>query len=1010
MSAEKKQRDENVNVSQSEIDTSGGVFIGRDVVGQVKVVNLPNPQRIRRVLTQYFTYEELRLLCFDLNIAPDIMGDQTKEMLALELIGYLQRRNRLEELIELLRLARPNIVWDEPKIEQQPTSDRSSTSKSIYEQITALNAQGQKDLISGSYSTAQDAFERSLELARASRDRKAEANALSLLARVFQATNDFDRAGKYLQQCLSIRRDLEDGQGEASTLRSLGQIRLQQGQLLVARRYFEQSLERTREIGDHEGEANALQELGTLARTTGDNVSALSYFTQAQKLWERLNEPLNVALARNESGVTLLNQGDLTGALWELKNALELAREAVSPQDVATILTNLALVMMRRSDWKGAQAVIEETVAIYRSLRNARGEYAALANLASVLVNLQEWDMALSLYQQSADLASRNDDVASATAALVNIGNIRTERDDLDAALVAYQQAFQLQQSRGDQDGAARTQDKISEIYRRRDNKQRPLTLIASEAQRFFQAAGFTLSTTGELTSFICTPATLSWQKSIKTPVYTTLKISQSIGADEVQAVHEVVKQTLPASHCAFILVDQPINDDAWLQIGTYRAKGLNIIPIPTSLLDDSKASGKANAEMLALTKHLEGFIAQSSDPYSKKTPVTDVLSFFGREKLAQELKEELVSGKPIGLFGLRKMGKSSLMRYMQRLMPCPTSWLDLQKGVELVSVYERILQAWQSDAQTRLQLNLGLGGVKVSAADPSGDFAKITQDAIGRVSDQLTDARFAIFLDEIELILPPANAVSDVLDRYLSLMRTLRGLVQEDGNVSLMVAGVDPAVTRLSRLGDAQNPFFQLLSEYYLPPLTKADCIQMIRNIGRQVELSYDDDVVEFVAWASGGHPFLARQLCSLALNERKMKPGEVTLAELQAAAEKFLFNPTYASIINEQGLWGAEVGNAKIWGEQLARSNQEVLLSLGRAKQPQPRSALVNEVNESANDQAHQLFGSAARETALITLDQLTVVDDVDAASSTTDPHYDISFGIFRDWIRRVRLGLTH
>src|SRR6185436_12562894 len=128
-------------------------------------------------------------------------------------------------------------------------------------------------------------------------------------------------------------------------------------------------------------------------------------------------------------------------------------------------------------------------------------------------------------------------------------------------------------------------------------------------------------------------------------------------------------------------------------------------------------------------------------------------------------------------------------------------------------------------------------------------------------------------------------------------LMRTLRGLVQEDRRVSLMVAGVDPTINRISRCGakKAQNPFFQLLQEEYLSPLSPEDCIQMVRNIGQQVQCTFGENVAEIIAEASGGHPALARQLCSFAYRQRNRQPGEITLEELQAAAEEFLFNPQY-------------------------------------------------------------------------------------------------------------------
>ena len=93
------------------------------------------------------------------------------------------------------------------------------------------------------------------------------------------------------------------------------------------------------------------------------------------------------------------------------------------------------------------------------------------------------------------------------------------------------------------------------------------------------------------------------------------------------------------------------------------------------------------------------------------------------------------------------------------------------------------------------------------------------------------------------------------------------------------MVAGIDPTINRMSRWGDEQkqNPFFMLLEELYLPPLFESDCVQMIRNIGTQVKLSYSEEAAAYIAQISGGHPYLARQLCSLAYKQRHRRMGEL-------------------------------------------------------------------------------------------------------------------------------------
>jgi len=64
-------------------------------------------KRLLAFICDRFDGEELRTLCFDLDVAYDDLPAQGRGNKARELIAYLERRGRLEELLELLREERP---------------------------------------------------------------------------------------------------------------------------------------------------------------------------------------------------------------------------------------------------------------------------------------------------------------------------------------------------------------------------------------------------------------------------------------------------------------------------------------------------------------------------------------------------------------------------------------------------------------------------------------------------------------------------------------------------------------------------------------------------------------------------------------------------------------------------------------------------------------------------------------------------------------------------------------
>ncbi len=82
-------------------------------------------------ITRSFNLEELRTLCFDLNIHYDALGGEGLIGKARELLNYAARHDMLPQLMAALRQARPAVAWPEPSAAApapDPPPDRAAAS------------------------------------------------------------------------------------------------------------------------------------------------------------------------------------------------------------------------------------------------------------------------------------------------------------------------------------------------------------------------------------------------------------------------------------------------------------------------------------------------------------------------------------------------------------------------------------------------------------------------------------------------------------------------------------------------------------------------------------------------------------------------------------------------------------------------------------------------------------------------------------------------------------------
>ncbi|WP_165374457.1 MULTISPECIES: AAA family ATPase [Sorangium] len=287
-------------------------------------------------------------------------------------------------------------------------------------------------------------------------------------------------------------------------------------------------------------------------------------------------------------------------------------------------------------------------------------------------------------------------------------------------------------------------------------------------------------------------------------------------------------------------------------------------------------------------------------DIFEERDPVRGH-QLMGRDAEVKDLRTRVLRGDAVGVFGLRKSGKTSLVRAV-------TDWFDPASGIKTPDAEQDVSQAcvlWV-DAQG-LDLPtiddvaddmLAALGRRMRAAGASyGPPAREGIAGLKAAAQAILDEglRLCFVIDEYDLLFEREGNLGPVpgISRLLGLVRALSQ--QQQGAVSLVLIGRDPEHLSAPQLDGVPNPLLAGLTPMWLGPLRPPHDAEMLRKLGRRVGLAVGHETAALARAWTGGHPLLHRQFGSALREEVRLHaPGalqkEPTDPHCERAVERFL------------------------------------------------------------------------------------------------------------------------
>lgn len=246
------------------------------------------------------------------------------------------------------------------------------------------------------------------------------------------------------------------------------------------------------------------------------------------------------------------------------------------------------------------------------------------------------------------------------------------------------------------------------------------------------------------------------------------------------------------------------------------------------------------------------------TDLFEREGPLQSDRDFFGREAEVNELRSAILNGANKGVFGLRKTGKSSIIKKIKRVF----------RETDNVSVIELDCKKFIIRRKNAEELLRHIAGAIISATSkkkPPSSSGKDGYELIEIVLSNLDPgSRVCVIFDEVEYVsyLAPLNAhwQTEAIDFW----QTIWAMHSEHPAFCFVLCGVNASILEATEINGVQNPLFGIVSKLYLRGLAANESRSMMRHYGKRMGLRFSEPAMEYLHLRYGGHPKLVRKACS--------------------------------------------------------------------------------------------------------------------------------------------------
>jgi len=245
--------------------------------------------------------------------------------------------------------------------------------------------------------------------------------------------------------------------------------------------------------------------------------------------------------------------------------------------------------------------------------------------------------------------------------------------------------------------------------------------------------------------------------------------------------------------------------------------------------------------------------IAINNDLFDIRQPLQNDEMFFGRIAVINEIRAKIRQSENIGVFGLRRTGKTSMLLKMNRLMKS-NKFKMISINAESQAIYS--MRWWELLQHIAEQMLVGGSRIGNDYTESSG--GKRFSTLVSKLDKNLT---YVVSIDEIEHISPVNEKTPHWKEDFIDFWKTIRAIHTTNRNIVFILSGVNGYMAEKSTFGGSENPLFNWIIPQYMPGLSYEETGIMVNSLGKYMGLQFDREAIDYLKRHYGGHPLTTLQ-----------------------------------------------------------------------------------------------------------------------------------------------------